>query len=466
MYHFMSTACAAWTDSNFTINPDGSPPYSFSVGIPGYVESYCCDSRTKRDKVISLGNAPIEMRKGKYRKNSCIHNRTQDLEFWIRFSSSLPPLPGPISSEYPTPSWEGTSIGYAKGIHNTFAWGLRHDDEGHLAQVIMRRDNGSFRQIIALAIIDGRPCQYHLYDRSGNWPSVNLAIQGLFSSSSFPAHPWSEILYEHPTSRDIKRFDEMIGILLGRAQTTHWDDLDYSLRSALFDRVLEGFTGPNPSWLETLIPLGSLPKDLSNLAKIPRNAKDLAELFLGIKYGIITIPGDIRDIFIAIRNTFVNLFVDRGIERHNARINFTDRSGWSGYANACVTAAIADRTSLWLSGTGLDDIATEIWNMIPFSFVVDWFLGIGDYFSELENSSRWKSLTLREISYSYKSSCSGEVLSTFFPDNIRCTGSYTVYTRIYLAGLPPTNAFQLPDISENFRKHWVEGVALIVQSLS
>lgn len=48
--------------------------------------------------------------------------------------------------------------------------------------------------------------------------------------------------------------------------------------------------------------------------------------------------------------------------------------------------------------------ATNVWDMIPYSFVVDWFLGIGDVLGEIDQWLDSASLPVTKIWYSYKES--------------------------------------------------------------
>lgn len=61
--------------------------------------------------------------------------------------------------------------------------------------------------------------------------------------------------------------------------------------------------------------------------------------------------------------------------------------------------------------------ATNVWDMIPYSFVVDWFLGIGDVLEEIDRWLDSASIPVTNIWYSYKE------------DYVTPTGSESVYFR-------------------------------------
>lgn len=56
---------------------------------------------------------------------------------------------------------------------------------------------------------------------------------------------------------------------------------------------------------------------------------------------------------------------------------------------------------LGVKAAGLLPAPSSMWDLIPFSFVVDWFLNIGDRFGDLENISLLALLDIRSFTHSY-----------------------------------------------------------------
>jgi len=468
MYHFFSGASACWTDTNFTTEPNGKGKYPFLIGFFGTGPSTDVDSKTLRDHPINLGVAPMFVKRGQYPKTSVIHNRTRGLEINYKFSNG-PPIPTLTGEKFPEVTTAGSAVGYAvdTNFRNYFTWGTAYHPSGFSAVYIDRRDDWYYRATMMLTIRRGEPVAVMDHNWDGVWPDWDTLLEELMTGGG--VYPWgtlSRIAYYTPTPEEISDYDRKVGVALGKAQSHIWSSLDSEL-SDYFDHCLESITGPNMSWLETLIPLKSLPKDLIKLAgKVPRTLGDLADIYLSLKYGYLPIPHDIENILSAINHVFHLCLGDYDHLLKGKWRKTIVRDFWSCEISTSTLVTIENKVGMGLAMAGVDDIATEIWNCIPFSFVVDWVLGIGDTINRIENQSRWKRLRIRELCYSYKCTCEGSEIQHFFPGGTEVTGTYTVYLRRYLAGLPPVNYFQLPDLPENFRRHWVEGVALIVQQLS
>lgn len=64
--------------------------------------------------------------------------------------------------------------------------------------------------------------------------------------------------------------------------------------------------------------------------------------------------------------------------------------------------------SSWLSKCGFNLTATNIWDMIPYSFVVDWFIGVSDLTSYLENWSGALELSPSQIWLTYMNEYDGQ----------------------------------------------------------
>lgn len=104
----------------------------------------------------------------------------------------------------------------------------------------------------------------------------------------------------------------------------------------------------------------------------------------------------------------------------------------------------ASQCKLWSSALGLSSPLTSIWELIPFSFVADWLLPIGDAFQRVEDKlgmhETVRSVKVRNYTWSSKHvaklmNCSGTVrMSSVVPGwrGLRLpgpSGSYTSYTR-------------------------------------
>lgn len=85
-------------------------------------------------------------------------------------------------------------------------------------------------------------------------------------------------------------------------------------------------------------------------------------------------------------------------------------------------AFIPQNTKEWLATYGLRFSAVNAWDMIPYSFIVDWFAPVGDFLQKLEDADRMYSLQPTDFWVTFTTSydgvntyfrCPGEVIRTF-----------------------------------------------------
>lgn len=237
-----------------------------------------------------------------------------------------------------------------------------------------------------------------------------------------------------------------------------------SLYGRICQQALSNYFGPQVSWLETIIPL----KDLGDLAKlfktIPRTFKDLAGLFLGMKYGVLPMPDDAETVFGTLFRVFTDPVYPGQRLKLAAKETYAD-SGATVLINCTAITDVVDSTLVLHGRLGITDMMTEIWNCIPFSFVVDWFTGIGGQIASRELDFLWRGLKIRELCVGYTAFVDAETLSSFVSSDLELSGSIMIYSREYLTEVPETFVDPV-DIVGNLRRHWAEGLALTVQCLT
>jgi hypothetical protein len=110
-----------------------------------------------------------------------------------------------------------------------------------------------------------------------------------------------------------------------------------------------------------------------------------------------------------------------------------------------------------LSGFNWEDVAPQVWEVIPWSFLVDYFINVGDVIEascNTLNGPLWveevnilETEDLRKITLNVpftKDQYAGKIVSIDGPDTT-CKGSYRTVTRKeYTGPLQPTLRFQLP----------------------
>lgn len=105
--------------------------------------------------------------------------------------------------------------------------------------------------------------------------------------------------------------------------------------------------------------------------------------------------------------------------------------------------------------------ASNVWDMVPFSFVLDWFLPIGDYFEHRESMSYISTLPIRSAFYSSKSTWTeSDTIALSNGTSFDYRVEHYVYERECRATLElPT--FR-PDSPQGLSNHWLEATALLI----
>jgi len=129
------------------------------------------------------------------------------------------------------------------------------------------------------------------------------------------------------------------------------------------------------------------------------STKDFANLHLALMYGIKPLMSDIEGLTTMLmqrsyRTETYHITAASGIrgkEMENYRLHSTDFAGRSEvkslfdvYVKYSVTVSIKSNIALDLSRLGFTNPWELAWELVPFSFVVDWFLPIGNYLKNLD----------------------------------------------------------------------------------
>lgn len=215
------------------------------------------------------------------------------------------------------------------------------------------------------------------------------------------------------------------------------------------------------AFLADLRNIRDLVPKLRNLRKL----KTLADNYLTVEYGILPTIDDLQAIWGA-------------LQKHKSAI---DRNGFKVFHAVSTDSKIEDVVSFRLEqrvkvaishyGVGLGRIASyldnvgvlpkleSIWDLIPYSFVIDWFIGIGDFLGRLDSIERAMRLGVRYATMSEKRTMSFYVNAT---SELPISGTIElVRYRRWVSDqcpVPPLSATNPGDFD-----HWIEGTALVIQ---
>lgn len=240
--------------------------------------------------------------------------------------------------------------------------------------------------------------------------------------------------------------------------------------------------------LKTLVP--SLLAGIKSVVKNKLGRKSVRELagsHLAYEFGLAPLIGDLSSMF-AIREKVAKRIAE--LEARNGRsirlvkrvpssvvripISSTfsgypghiimEEGQWIGTIEGAVQATVnsffvndaSAQTKLWSSALGLSTPLQSIWELVPFSFVIDWFVPIGNTFLRLEDKlglgSTVRSVSMTNFMHSEKIEVqSNSILkctaASTYPAWVGVTGAasrweYSRYARV--VGIPPTGYITAP----------------------
>lgn len=196
-----------------------------------------------------------------------------------------------------------------------------------------------------------------------------------------------------------------------------------------------------------------------------RNLKEWANNLLTVEYGILPTVSDVKDIVGAMKS--IVPYVDRnGFDTYSASRFAYANGGTTTYAlEQHLKLAIGSEDNA-LEGlvTSLENIGVfpsleNIWDLVPYSFVVDWLIGVGDFLERVDTRLRLTRFNIKYVTMSYKKIATSRLGSTSVP--LAGEVSLVHYHRWVSdqCPVPPLSLHQNPDLVS----HWLEASALIVQ---
>ena len=220
---------------------------------------------------------------------------------------------------------------------------------------------------------------------------------------------------------------------------------------------------------QVLDPKGLLPplKDLLAIKKHP--AKGFASLYLWLKYAVKTSISDLEEV---IENYYRLMDVlKNGQPAYMVKYGTAFSSGkfmdilTTSRVNAKVAMSPQMRTEIeksqhLFSSLGLDASIASMWDLVPFSFVVDWFAGVGDFLESCDYAlftrSRFK---IHSVTTSAKFTVAIPFHRIGIPSSDSETFQFTYYCRWAGYSLP-LNEFSFG--SGNPTRHIFDGAALVI----
>lgn len=193
-------------------------------------------------------------------------------------------------------------------------------------------------------------------------------------------------------------------------------EINPTLQATAFD-ALQKFDG---NMLALLPEIGSFGKttiqSILDFADSPKRAKDAASLWLSNRYGDRLTKSDLSSLFSAIDTSFLTVPPKRTCRytrtksRDSFEIDITDfRGSVTADVKVCCQIAVAPKDynalmKLVRAAYEWDFYPSlgNVWDMIPLSFVVDWFVNVGDIWESVDRMVQSRYYDVPAVLLSYK----------------------------------------------------------------
>ena len=225
--------------------------------------------------------------------------------------------------------------------------------------------------------------------------------------------PWSTQLVSLLTGKETYRGPQVFDFrhneenaFLGITEFDIYPPLYSSLASAAYVDACEQLPQTATNSIANVIELASSINNLRKGKLIPTNIKDA---WLAYRYAYCTTKSDIGE-YQELTDRLVKLAGSASIISHGQCVGDGVKCCCTIKCNA--SDVIPQDTLQWLRTYGFRLNAVNAWDMVPYSFVVDWFLHISDFLEYFQNLGDALSLPVEEIWYSYSTEYDNQ--STYF----------------------------------------------------
>lgn len=197
-----------------------------------------------------------------------------------------------------------------------------------------------------------------------------------------------------------------------------------------------------------------------------KSLKDLSNDYLTVKYGILPTISDIKEIFSAFES--VRPYLDRnGFKTYSAgTISHLDQGDCHYDLEQHIKLAIDNEDSLLqlldeqLESVGLLPTFQNLWDLVPYSFVIDWFAGVGELLERVDTRLRLERLNIRYVTMSRKATVIKKLVSGV-KSPYSGELSWVRYHR-WVSDQCPVPPLSLKSTMQTFN-HWLESAALLIQ---
>jgi hypothetical protein len=339
-------------------------------------------------------------------------------------------------------------------IGDTIAYSTVYNSAG---QKLEEREVRADWNRLPMSSYQGEPvCYFSLY----NWRYASCDLgSGLDQDGKVPFVKWNfkpvlqtsmsgkRVCAVKPSDFDVSRFSLTEGGALPALPT-----IAHGIPKNLTDRIYSQLAIPNVNNMENIANVKSLKKMIPNLrrALTKRSFKSFAELYLFWKYEYSTTAMDLKAYYAYFQ------MVGRRAASDTQMIRISGPSEYNSQATTRYSISLPTFTASLLESLGLTPSLSNTWDCLPFTFVVDWFVGLGDVLQRIHQEKILATLKIRYCTVSTELNDSVKILVGPFAGE--CVGR-SIYYRTCNTAIPT------PDVDVVFKnpiRHLLDGTALIV----
>lgn len=197
-------------------------------------------------------------------------------------------------------------------------------------------------------------------------------------------------------------------------------------------------------------------KNLFLLLKGDVTPKTVSSLYLNFKYGLPLTYQDTKSVVKCIKSI------------RRTGVSATDTISSKGFSIKCTSTIRYKPLDGRLEDTyrvlrHLDLLASpeNLWDLVPFSFVVDWFVGLDDFFKWADQIDHVSHLNIDAVYDS--STCCGTIPASVCQMGLIGSIEFKRFNRH--CSTDASFPLIVPKVSPSLTSHWLEGIALIIQRL-
>lgn len=231
------------------------------------------------------------------------------------------------------------------------------------------------------------------------------------------------------------------------------------LKESFYDDLLKQYALPDVNNIENMKDLKDIQKSIPPIADLlkKKNIKSLANMYLWYKYSYSTTKMDLESYYRFLVTWFKDSISKNAIKHTSVTYTSSASEGTATSVQTTRYNVYSDNYNCGVLKTlGLDLSMSNTWDLIPFSFVADWFINFGDVLRNLDNREVVSQISVHSVLTSNKN------ITTYYP--LSDMGLYTLvravqYSRAVTKELPT------PLISVSLLnpvRHTTDGLALII----